>query len=106
MRRRDTRDYPPARRRPQSYQGPPVTLGHIRSHGVRRLLVYCSARLYCHHSAVVDADRWPDETVLLDLDRRAVCTKCGIIGADVRPNWSDRPPSESLTGTQWQFQLE
>jgi len=24
--------------------------------------------------------------VLLDLDRRAVCTQCGI-GADVRPNW-------------------
>jgi hypothetical protein len=31
---------------------------------------------------VVDADRWPDETVLLDLDLRAVCTKCGMIGAD------------------------
>jgi hypothetical protein len=29
-----------------------------------------------HHSAVVDADRWPDETVLLNLDRRTVCTKC------------------------------
>jgi hypothetical protein len=69
-----------------------VTLGHIRSHGVRRLLIYCSAALYCHHSAVVDADRWPDETVLLDLDRRAVCTKCGMMGADVRPNWGERPP--------------
>ena len=76
-----------------------MTLGHIRSHGVRRLLIYCSAGL-CHHSAVVDADRWPDDTVLLDLDRRAVCTKCGMIGADVRPDWSDRPPAESLTGIQ------
>jgi hypothetical protein len=44
---------------------------------------------------------WRDETVLLDLDRRAVCTKCGIIGADVRPNWSERPPPESLTRAQW-----
>jgi hypothetical protein len=34
--------------------------------------------------AAVDADKWPDDTVLLDLDRRAVCSKCGIIGADVR----------------------
>jgi hypothetical protein len=76
------------------YRGPPVTLGHIRSHGVRRLLIYCSTGL-CHHSAVVDSDRWPDETALLDLDRRAVCTKCGMIGADVRPNWSERPNPES-----------
>jgi hypothetical protein len=72
----------------------------IRSHGVRHLLIYCSAGLYCHHSAVINADRWPDETVLLDLDRKLVCTKCGMIGADVRPNWSERPPPGSLTGAQ------
>jgi hypothetical protein len=100
MRARDPHDDPLARRRNQPYRGPPVTLGHIRSHGVRRLLIYCSTGL-CHHSAIVDADRWPDETVLLDLDRRAVCTKCGMIGAAVRPNWSERPSSESLTGAQW-----
>jgi hypothetical protein len=41
------------------------------------------------------------DTVLLDLDRSAVCTKCGMISADVRPHWSDRPHPESLTGTQW-----
>jgi hypothetical protein len=76
-----------------------VTLGHIRSHGVRHLLIYCTH--YCYHSAVINADRWPDETALLDLDRRAICTKCGMIGADVRPNWSERPPPKSLTGTQW-----
>jgi hypothetical protein len=58
-------------------------------------------RRLCHHRAVVDADRWPDDTVLLDLDRRAVCTSCGMIGADVRPNWNERPPAESLTGAQW-----
>jgi hypothetical protein len=64
MRARDPHDDPP-RRRPQRYQGPPVTMGHIRSHGVRHLLIYCSDGLYCHHSAVINADRWPDETVLL-----------------------------------------
>ena len=95
---RDPHDDPPARRRPQRYQGPPVTLGHIRSHGVRRLLIYCNAGLYCHHSAVIDADRRPDDTVLLDLDRRAVCTKCGIIGAYARPNWKERSQRESRTG--------
>jgi hypothetical protein len=40
------------------------------------------------------------------VSHREVVTKCGMIGADVRPNWSERPPSESLTRTQWQFQLE
>jgi hypothetical protein len=60
MRHRDPHDDPPAKRRNEPYRGPPVTLGHIRSHGVRRLLIYCSTGL-CHHSAVIDADRWPDE---------------------------------------------
>jgi hypothetical protein len=51
MRARDPRDDPPAKRRPRQYQGPPVTLGHIRSHGARLLLIYCSTGL-CRHSAV------------------------------------------------------
>jgi hypothetical protein len=33
---------------------------------------------------------------------RMVCTRCGIIGAHARPNWQERPSSESLTGKQWQ----
>jgi hypothetical protein len=63
------------------------------------LLVYCTAG-HCHHGAVIDADRWSDDTVLLDLDRRLVCTKCGIIGGQVRPNWDDRVLGKSLTGAQ------
>jgi len=27
--------------------------------------------------------------------------KCGMIGADLRPNWNDRLLGESLTGRQW-----
>jgi hypothetical protein len=27
-----------------------------------------------------------------------VCTRCGIIGADARPNWREQPARESLTG--------
>jgi hypothetical protein len=100
MRHRDPRDDPPPKRRRQACQGPPVTMGHIRSHGVRRLLIYCSTG-FCNHCAVVDADRRPDDTVLLDMDWRAVCTKCGMIGADLRPNWSERPPPEGQTGVQW-----
>jgi hypothetical protein len=54
-----------------------VTARDIREHGVRLLLIYCTEGLYCYHSAVIDADRWHDDTVLLDLDPRLVCTKCG-----------------------------
>jgi hypothetical protein len=28
-------------------------------------------------------------------------TGCGIVGADARPNWTERP---SLTGTQWRLE--
>ena len=51
MRHCDPHDDPPRRRRPERYRGPPVTLGHIRSHGVKRLLVYCTNGSHCHHSA-------------------------------------------------------
>jgi hypothetical protein len=33
---------------------------------------------------------------------RMVCTSCGIIGAFARPNWQERPSTESLAGQQWQ----
>ena len=37
-----------------------------------------------------DADRWPDDTAVRDLCLKAVCTRCGMIGAGVRPNWTER----------------
>jgi hypothetical protein len=30
-----------------------------------------------------------------------VCTRCGIVVADARPNWKEQPQRESLTGVQW-----
>jgi hypothetical protein len=67
----------------------PVTMGHIRGHRVTRLLVYCGA-INCNHSATLDADWLADDTILLTLDPRMVCTACGHRGADVRPDWSQR----------------
>jgi hypothetical protein len=66
---------------------PPVTLGQIRGHGCRNLLVYCDS-LWCNHSAVVNADALPDEIPVRSLCPRMVCTACGLVGADVRPDWS------------------
>src|SRR5436305_9117752 len=39
----------------------PVTLGHIRGHGCRDLLIYCGSG-WCNYSAVTNADWLPDET--------------------------------------------
>ena len=47
-----------APRQPETF--PPVTLGPIRSHGCRDLLVYCESG-WCHRSAVMNADWLPDE---------------------------------------------
>jgi hypothetical protein len=36
-----------------------------------------------NHSITMNADHLPDETVR----SRMVCTRCGHVGADVRPDW-------------------
>jgi hypothetical protein len=36
----------------------------------------------------LDADPLPDEMPVRSLCPRMVCTACGLIGADVRPDWS------------------
>jgi hypothetical protein len=46
-------------------------------------------------------NRWPDEVPVPTFGPRMVCTGCGIIGADARPNWKQQPARESLTGVQW-----
>jgi len=61
-----------------------ITLGAMRSSGVRGLLIHCSD---CSHSVAISADPWPDEVRLSDLEPHFVCQVCGKRGADVRPNF-------------------
>jgi hypothetical protein len=75
-----------------------LTLGNMRANGARSLAVTC---LLCHHQAMLAADEWPDHVPVPSFGPRMVCTGCGIIGADARPNWSERPNRPSLTGRQW-----
>jgi hypothetical protein len=42
----------------------------------------------CHHSASMNADWLPDAMPVRSLCSRMVCTRCGMIGADVRTDWS------------------
>jgi len=65
----------------------PVTLSHIRGYGCRDILIYCGS-VHCRHSATMNADRMPNETVIRALGPKMVCPKCGHVGADVRPDWS------------------
>jgi hypothetical protein len=54
----------------------PVTLGHIRSHGCRDLLIYCGS-INCSYSATMNADDLPDNIVIRALGPKMICTKCG-----------------------------
>jgi hypothetical protein len=83
---------------PNRYRGPPMTLANMRENGVRSLWVVCPL---CHHEAVVNVDSFEPDVAVPAFGPRMVCTGCGIIGADVRPNWQERPPRESITGMQW-----
>src|ERR1700675_1932974 len=83
--------------RPRSAAGDPMTLGNMRANGVRSLDVSC---WQCHHRTILSADPWPDHVPVPSFGPRMVCTRCGIIGADARPNWQEQPQRESLTGVQ------
>jgi hypothetical protein len=73
---------------------PPVTL----------VLVHCEP-IWCNHSAEIDADWLPDDTIIRSLGPCMVCTSCGLIGADVRPDWrplinKPRPGSQAVAPTR------
>ena len=67
----------------------PMTLGNMRSLGVRGLAVHCGGH-DCWHSAVLDVDAYPDEVPVPAFVPRLRCKKCGHRGADARPNWVER----------------
>ena len=64
-----------------------IIIAEMRDMGVPGLLVYC-ADYRCSHSIAVNADQWPDDLRLSDIEHRFVCEVCGKGGADVRPDFS------------------
>ena len=60
-----------------------LTLGEMRSSGVRCLLVYC-ADYKCSHAVRITADRWPDGVRLSDTFRLSGLRPRG---ADIRPDF-------------------
>jgi hypothetical protein len=47
---------------------------------------------------MLSADPEPDAEYVPSFGLRMVCTRCGAIGTNARPNWKERPDWESLTG--------
>jgi hypothetical protein len=72
-----------------------MTLGNMRALGVQRLIASCltDAR---RHTALIDVSSYPADTEVPSFGRRAVCSKCGGKRVDVRPNWKEQQPNESL----------
>jgi hypothetical protein len=62
-------------------------LTNMRENGVRSLLVMCHG---CRHKVIVNVDMYPGEFRVRDFGSRMVCNKCGMVGADVRPNRKER----------------
>jgi hypothetical protein len=68
-----------------------ISLGEMRSSGVRGLVIYC-ADYHCSHSIAISADRWPDDVRLSDLEPKFTCQACGHRGADIRPCFDQNRP--------------
>jgi hypothetical protein len=52
-----------------------MTLGNMRSLGVRSLAVSC---ILCHHAARLDVDGYTDDATVPSFGPRMVCTSCAI----------------------------
>jgi hypothetical protein len=65
----------------------PMDLANMRQNGVRSLEIVCHE---CRHKTVMNVDHLPGDLTVKSFEPRMVCTKCGTIGADVRPNWRER----------------
>ena len=65
-----------------------ITFGEMRASDVSRIC-FCSDYKRSH-SIEMDADQWPDDLRLSDIEDRFVCQACGKRGADVTAEVSVR----------------
>jgi len=73
-----------------------ITFGEMLEMGLRGILVYC----HCGLHAALDADSWPADVRLSDLEPRFVCQGCGGRGAEVRPDFELGNPQLAIMGKQ------
>ena len=66
---------------------------NLQENGVRSRGSFGAA---CRHEAELNVDTYDEATTVPSFGPKMVCTCCGIIGADVRPNWSERAADREL----------
>jgi hypothetical protein len=74
-------------RRLLKYEFEPMDLANMRQNGVRSLDIRCNG---CRHEVILNVDQYPGDLLVREFGPRMVCTNCGMVGADVRPNWKER----------------
>ena len=60
----------------------PMDLANMRANGVRCLDIQCPQ---CLHQVILNVDHLPGDLTIPSFKARMACTKCGTVGADVRP---------------------
>ena len=65
----------------------PMDLANMRQNGVRSLAVQCHR---CRHEVIMNVDHLPGDLNVPSFGPKMVCTKCGKVRPDVRPNWRER----------------
>ena len=75
----------------------PMTFGNMRANGVRSLVVHC-LNFDCRHEKIVNVDAYGDEMFVPSLGPRTRYELCGQRGADVMPNWNERPNIGAFDG--------
>ena len=79
-----------------------MTLGNMRRLGVQRLVATCLNDA-CRHQELIDVSKYADDVEVSFFAAKVVYAKCGARGRhiDVRPNWKEQAPQQSLTGKVW-----
>jgi hypothetical protein len=67
---------------------PPMTIGNMRSQGVRSVSAYCQS-INCGHEAAFNVDAWPDELPVPDIALSLRCSRCGRKEIRTMPVWSE-----------------
>jgi hypothetical protein len=65
---------------PRHPPGPPMDLANMREQGVAQLIAFCHNDA-CRHQAVIDAAKYPGDTLVSWFKGRIKCGKCGRRGS-------------------------